>query len=276
MDGDLPSDLLAFLRDGRQLDYDENTSQIGRITLKRDADLVQTTITTFPGCQAIIDDPYFDLEGLYQIEVYDLVAEAELYDTEGLLCWIVALKRFGCVDPEHGDVITFPGVTWTDIEANPLLYLDAQWTDNDAAIRVLPWIHFPFKFNEIDAVLTPYGSQCPVHGSPVAIQEIRKPPLFEVMRIREMDDWLQNYLTTFPFSGLPITEDELLCCSRCRTAEDAWTRNIEESILPVDVTPNAHGWVECPCCGKRFLPSDSNVFKSGSHLICGQKIDVVS
>src|SRR5262245_44562610 len=107
MTAELPCDMLAFLRDGRRLEYDVGASEIGRITLKRDSDLRLSTITTFPGCQSIIFDPYEDLEGLYQIDVYNLVAQSELYDPEGLLCWIVALKQFGCVDPEHGDVITF-------------------------------------------------------------------------------------------------------------------------------------------------------------------------
>jgi hypothetical protein len=276
MGAELPNDLLAFLRDARQLDYDAGVSQIGRIALKRDTDLSVTTITTFPGCQSIIDDPYEDMEGLYQIDAYDLVAESELYDTEGLLCWIVALKRLGCVDPEHGDVITFPDLTWTELAANPLPYLDSQWAGDDVGVRVLPWIYFPFKFSDIDVVFTPYGSQCPVHGTAVVVQQIRKPPLFDVTRRREPEDWLENYLTLFPCSGLPVTDDELLCCSDCRAAEDAWLRKVEDSTLLVDVVPNAHGWVQCPCCGTRFLPSDSNVFKNGTHLVCGQKINVVS
>ena len=157
---DLPNDLLAFLRVSRQLNYDSQKSEIGRITLKSDVDLSTSTITTFPNCQSIIEDPYSDLDGLYQIDVYDLVAESEHYDTEGLLCWIVAVKRFGCVDPEHGDVLTFPDVTWTMLAKDPLPYLDAQWGDDDGvAQRVLPWLHFPFKIRKTETVLKPYGSR---------------------------------------------------------------------------------------------------------------------
>ena len=128
------------------------------------------------------------------------------------MCWIVALKRLGCVDPEHGDVVTFPDVTWTELAANPLPYLDAQWGGNEIGVRVLPWLHFPFKFSEVDAVLRPYGSRCPVHDTDVVVQRTRKPALFDVMRRREPEDWLQNYLTTFPYSGLPMSDGELLCC----------------------------------------------------------------
>ena len=65
---DLPNDLLAFLRVSRQLNYDSQKSEIGRITLKSDVDLSTSTITTFPNCQSIIEDPYSDLDGLYQID----------------------------------------------------------------------------------------------------------------------------------------------------------------------------------------------------------------
>lgn len=186
----LPDDLLAFLRAGSELRYDVKGSEIGRIKLKRDVDLDLTTITTFPGCQSIIDDPYDALEGLYQIDVVDLVAEFESYGTEGLLCWIVALQRFGSIDPEHGDVITFPGVTWTELAASPLRYLEAQW-NHELGERVLPWLHFPFKFSDVDVLLAPYGTQCPVHGVPLAAAPTQKPDLFDIMRCREPDDWLQ-------------------------------------------------------------------------------------
>jgi hypothetical protein len=47
---DLPDDLIAFLRAGRQLGYDADNSEIGPITLKRGADLTLTTVTTLPAC----------------------------------------------------------------------------------------------------------------------------------------------------------------------------------------------------------------------------------
>lgn len=272
----LPNDLIAFLAAGRQFDYDTENSEVGRIALKRDTDLALTTITTFPGCQSVINDPYRDLDGLYHIDVYDLVAESERYETEGLLCWIVALRQFGCIDPEHGDVIVFHGATWTDIAANPRPYLDAQWGDEECAVRVLPWVHFPMKLGKSEALISPYGSRCPIHNAPVTVQRVQKPPLFDVLRRRKLDDWLQSYLTVFPCSGVPITEHELLRCSHCRAAEDAWIRNVDESIVPTNTTPNAHGWVRCPGCGIRFLIADSKVFRNGIHLNCGQKITVVS
>ncbi len=216
-----------------------------------------------------------------RLTFYDLVAESEHYDTEGLLCWIVAVKRFGCVDPEHGDVLTFPDVTWTMLAKDPLPYLDAQWGDDDGvAQRVLPWLHFPFKIRKTETVLKPYGSRCEVHGTSLTVQRVPKLPLCDVLRQsvlrrREMDDWLQSYLTTFPCSGLPVNDDELLCCSDCRAAQHEWMNQIGRAIIPLAARPNAHGWVECPGCGTRFSIADADEFNNGAHLSCGQKIHLL-
>jgi len=135
----LSADLLAFLREGRELEYDVVASEVGTLTHKEVSELSRSTITTFPGCDSIIEDPYEDLEdGEYQIAVYDLVAETEDYDPEGMQCWIIALKCFGSIDPEHGEVLSFPKVTWTAIVKSPIRYLAAQWQDGSGAARVLP------------------------------------------------------------------------------------------------------------------------------------------
>lgn len=273
----LPDDLLAFLREGRRLSYDVENSIVGRIKLKDVPDLAVTTIETDPDCQSIIDDPYFNLEGQYQIEVVDLVAESEHYDTEGLLCWIVAMKQFGCVDPEHGDVIAFPGVTWTELAANPLPYLDAQWqgAENDAGIRALPWMHFPFALSEAEITLSPYGAKCPAHDASVDVASGQKSSLFEIVRQIALDKWVDGYQTTFPCSGVPVSEEELLCCPVCRAAEEAWAQDVDSEIVAVNVAPFKPGWLRCPGCDKRFAIRDSGVYSDGYHLTCGQKINIV-
>lgn len=307
MDANLPSDLLAFLSSGSQLKYDVDKSTIGPIVLKSGAELSRDTITTFPGCQSIIDDPYQDLDGLYQIEVYDLVAESDHYQAEGLLCWIIALQCFGVVDPEHGDVLTFPGVTWTNIVRSPTTYLDAQW-DGGVGLhvlswlgllrnvgvgprilswlrfawhagvgqRVLPWLHFSYEIREYETPLQPYESRCPVHDAPVTAQGLKKSPLFELLRRRETKKWLKDRLTSFPYSGLPVSEKKLLCCQACYAAEELWLNEVDAAIAPLEAKPNAHGWVKCPGCGSRFMTTDSGNFSNGLHLGCGQKIRIVN
>ena len=63
-------------------------------------------------------------------------------------------------------------------------------------------------------------------------------------------------------------------CPSCgkNTVEDPW---VPDNDNPVEkVTPNAKGWVVCPCCGIRFQPTDKGVFRTGRHRRCGQLIIV--
>ena len=46
----------------------------------------------------------------------------------------------------------------------------------------------------------------------------------------------------------------------------------EKPILPVQ--PNKHGWIECPHCNQRFLPTDKNAWTGLRHRKCGQKIAI--
>jgi len=272
----LPQDLLTFLQSGRQLEYDVGSSSIGRIALKRGSDLSLSTITINPEGTANINDPYRVIDGVYEVDVYDLVAESDAYGVEGLLCWIVALEQFGCVDSEHGTVLAFPDATWRDIVANPVSYLDAQWCESAIAVSVLPWLHFLFKVQETETRINPYGVVCPLHQIPVIVQEGCKSALLDVLQRRETQDWINNSLKSFPCSGVPVSEDELLACSSCRIAEEEWVARIGRSIPILDARPNSQGWIQCPGCEVRFSISDPQRFANNTHLTCGQKINLAT
>lgn len=207
--------------------------------------------------------------------VYSLVAASQRYDPDGLLCWMPKLNAYASVDPEHGDIITFPNVTWRMISANPVDYLDVQWRASDAGERVLPWLHFAFHLDDNDVVIEPYPEHCPVHDGPIARQTRTRHRLFRVLRRAEFDDWLETSRKDFPHSGVPISESELLCCQGCFEAESRWVSECEASIPPLDAWKNSRGFVKCPRCGTRFMPRDSAVFADAIHLICGQKINVL-
>ncbi len=277
----LPIDLIHFLRDGRQLEYDVSKCEAGQIRLKALGELAPAIIDVYPNCPTLDYDPYGGLfyakiEGRYQAKVFDLVARCDRYGEVGMLCWFSALSRYGCIDVEHGSVWMFPDATWTDIVANPQPYLDAQWFyEKVQCEHVLPWIHFPFRLEERNITLEPYPSICPIHQEPVVARKGHKPELHEVMCRREFEDWFVNYRVAFPLSGLPLNDDEILSCSTCHSLENQWLTNVMNGIVPLDVEPNAHRWVQCPGCGIRFALYDAERFANGLHLTCGQKINVL-
>lgn len=108
----LPQDCLGALHSGFQFSFWRLLrSSIGKIKLKRADQLELSKITTFPGCQSILDDPFQRFDGMYHIDIIDLIAESSAYDPEGLFCWIPSLGRFASVDhtetfsrflPSHG------------------------------------------------------------------------------------------------------------------------------------------------------------------------------
>ena len=123
----VPQDCLDALRAGFQFSFWRFLrSSIGKIKLKTADQLTLTTITTFPGCQAILNDPFQTFDGTYQIDVVDLIAESSDYDPEGLFCWIPKLQCFASVDSEHGDILTFPSVAWSSIVRRHVLRGDPR------------------------------------------------------------------------------------------------------------------------------------------------------
>ena len=223
-----------------------------------------------------IHDPYEDLDGYYEVELIDLIKESEHYDPEGLLCWMPRLKRFGCVDEDHGVVISFTAF-WLDIVRDPAGHLDSQWGLGSVPVEeMLPWLQFRFALERRDLILDPYPSICPIHRDTITIERASSPVLSRVYRRRERDAWLASYSSEFPCSGVPANEHELKFCWRCRDLELQWVRAVQNAIPILDAKLNSHGWVQCPGCGIRFSASDDAVFQFGTHLTCGQRINVVS
>ena len=66
-------------------------------------------------------------EKMYRFQAIDLVRANDLYQSEGLLIWIPALKIFGTFDTEHQNLVVFPDATPKDIINNFGKYIAAQW-----------------------------------------------------------------------------------------------------------------------------------------------------
>jgi hypothetical protein len=274
----LPNDALLFIRERRQLNYDANESSVGRIVLKEEQELTPSILCIRCYDSTVSDDPYFDLDGTYQVEVIDLVKHSDDYDPTGLFCWITNLKRYGCVDTDHGTILTFPIANWQDIVQSPVVYLDAQWGTPDGKTvsePVLPWLFCDFRLSDRELVLKPYPSECSLHHRGISRRPSNRATLFKALRRRELSDWLRHYLADFPYSGVKVNDFELLCCDQCRSAEESWFRQVFDAIEPREAKSYSDGWVQCPGCGIRFSTKSEHSFANGIHIRCGQKIRVI-
>jgi hypothetical protein len=143
----LPDELIAFLKAGHQLNYDPKESEIGPITLKPVDHLrVDEFQVTTIGTPLERKDPNRRKEGFYTLRAIDLIGESGSYGPEGLLTWFCDYGVFGSYDPDHAIAMAFPNVSWSDIMANPLKYLDAQWhPERNAGKHIEPWKHCEFR-----------------------------------------------------------------------------------------------------------------------------------
>jgi hypothetical protein len=143
----LPAEFIAFLRAGRQLDFDHRHTEVGPVRLKPLAHLrfdVFKVITE--GTPLERKDPRRGEPGYYGLRVVDLIGESNSYGPEGLLAWFCDYEAFGAWDGDHLNAIAFPKVSWSKIVADPAKYLDAQWHPYRRFAKYIePWKHCEFK-----------------------------------------------------------------------------------------------------------------------------------
>jgi hypothetical protein len=152
----IPADLAEFLRAGRSLDYDPGDAEPGMLVLRRydelslgelyvsSNEIAHDQVHDEPGSG---EDPHLHDFGYYFIPAVDLVASCTGdYPPEGLLAWIPDLGCYGTWDSGHHDLQLFPGVTWREIVASPLRYINAQWSNDPPGHYLAPWLHdYPYR-----------------------------------------------------------------------------------------------------------------------------------
>lgn len=143
----LPEDLIKFLKEGNQLEYDPDECEAGLITLVPYDDLTlgEVYINSFESPFSEID-PHAGEKGYYAVPAVNLVVDCDGYDPEGILIWLPDQHAFGSWDNDHWDVYIFPDMTWTDITKDPVKYINVQWDpENTVAEYLRP---FPkYRFN---------------------------------------------------------------------------------------------------------------------------------
>jgi hypothetical protein len=139
----LPPDAVEFLRRGGQLDYDPSLCEPGEVTLKR---LEQLELGEVWVGTDMDGDPNEGQDGYYAIPAVSLIAECEGYDPEFILLWLPNEKLFGAWDNDHWKLDVFHGCSWSDIVAQPEIYLNAQWDPaSGVGTPFSPWLHYELK-----------------------------------------------------------------------------------------------------------------------------------
>ncbi len=122
---ELPRSCEAFVAAGKQLEYDAAECECGRVRLATPDEIYCDTLT----CDYELSCGIFRKSKWFRGHVLavNLIAEAESYSPEFILCWLPALRLFATADIEHNQVTVFPGRSWEDIVGDPALYLSSQW-----------------------------------------------------------------------------------------------------------------------------------------------------
>jgi hypothetical protein len=150
----LPDDLVAFLEAGRVLEYPADDAEPGLLELRR-LDQLELREVYYSSAEEghapgeneepnAGDDPHADDEeqGYYAIPAVDLVAACSGdFPPEALLFWLPDHKLFGTWDGAHFELLVFPETSWDDIAANPLPYVNAQWSEEPPGYYLAPWLH---------------------------------------------------------------------------------------------------------------------------------------
>lgn len=134
----IPDDLRAYLKAKQQLGCDWKQAQTGEIRL---FSLDRLRIGRMYAAPRGMSDPNRRRRGVYRIPAISLTARCKEYAPEHLLSYLPFENLYATFDCDHAVVTVFTGATWTDIAANPLPYLNANWESRPAvpASRRTQW-----------------------------------------------------------------------------------------------------------------------------------------
>lgn len=142
----LPDDLKEFLAANRQLEYSAADCECGQVILLPlgEHELGEVWVDG-QSLYDIAPDPNKDIEGYYAVPAVNLVESCDGYDPEHILSWIPDSNLYISWDCDHWAITMFPEVTWREIAASPLQYINAQWESPSIGQTLIPWPQFPFK-----------------------------------------------------------------------------------------------------------------------------------
>jgi hypothetical protein len=152
----LPDDLAAFLKAGKQLEYDPASCEAGLVTLLLPERL---KVELFPtDCQSTDiehKDPHEGELGCYLVPAVSLLANCTGgYDAVGLLLWFPEEGRYGTWDSSHTYLAVLPReTTWGQTAQKPAQHINSQWVgafeDSAPAEALVPWPKYPYSPKQI-------------------------------------------------------------------------------------------------------------------------------
>lgn len=143
----LPKDLVVFLQNGNQLDYDPASCEIGAAKLKSLNEISYIELSIDSSDSPLKDfDPNAEASfgGSYCVPAIDLVGHCDDYSPVGILVWFPDLSVYGTYDPDHLDAWVFPDCSWEDIVKDPPKFLNTQWVYPKDFQYLVPWPLFDF------------------------------------------------------------------------------------------------------------------------------------
>lgn len=71
---------------------------------------------------------------------YSLIRECNDYPPDGVIAWFPEFHAYGSADPDHQEIIIYPGVSWMDITREPTWFINGEWYPDRVAHQVVnPW-----------------------------------------------------------------------------------------------------------------------------------------
>jgi hypothetical protein len=134
----LPSDLDEYLLSGRQLSYDVENCICGKLRTNDKQKLMSENIEValidahYPSRKQLESGPW----GHYIIPSVSLTAECDDFEPAHILLWLPNEELYGTYDPHHSWLGIFPNTRWSDIEENPLPFINAQWQDHQRKLAI--------------------------------------------------------------------------------------------------------------------------------------------
>jgi hypothetical protein len=74
------------------------------------------------------EDPHAGERGYYHVPAVSLVSRCSNYRPAGLLVWLPDQAVYATWDDDHHVLWIFPEAGWSQIEANPIPYLNSLWS----------------------------------------------------------------------------------------------------------------------------------------------------